>query len=176
MTHAYALVVDPNPARRATWASNLVLEGLMPLSASDGAEALALLAAHGAPALLFTELALPFVDGFRVIDQLRRDAPPSDTPVVVVCAFRELREEATILRDRLGIGAILTPDVPEDLLRATVRALLARQDVDPMPISMPPVSDARLVATTVMRAPQSSRFRATDLPPPDSVPVPSSGL
>src|SRR5512143_3698262 len=103
MTCAYALIAEPNSSRRSFWASNLAQEGLACVATTDGEETIEVLCTAGPPVLLLVELALPIMDGFRVIDRLRRVVMPEECPVIVVSAFRELREEALLLRDRLGI-------------------------------------------------------------------------
>ena len=98
----YALIAEPNALRRAHYTSLVAAEGLVPVAVADGIEAMGVLASSGVPELLLTELALPRVDGFQVIDRLRRAASPAESPVLVVSAYRELREDALLLQDRLG--------------------------------------------------------------------------
>ena len=56
---------------------------------------------------MITELSLPRVDGFDLVERLRRSPEGAKTSVVAISASRELRETATNCRGSLRIGAIL---------------------------------------------------------------------
>jgi CheY-like chemotaxis protein len=171
MTCEYALIAEPNASRRSFWASNLAQEGLACVATTDGEETIEVLCTSGPPVLLLVELALPIMDGFRVIDRLRRVVMPEECPVIVVSAFRELREEALLLRDRLGISLILTPQVPAEKVRQAVRGLIPGQE------NVPGAQPAAAVPITVgpqgapprarWRGPQAMR-RVADRQPPSS--------
>lgn len=74
--------------------------------------------------VVITELSLPGMDGFALIEALRARSPRSDTRLVVVSAFVDLRTAASVRRDALGIDAVLARDASaEGVLRALRRVL-----------------------------------------------------
>ncbi|MFP2934588.1 GAF domain-containing protein, partial [Pyxidicoccus sp. 3LG] len=82
---------------------------------------------RSAPTLLVTDLALPRVDGFALLTWLRERGDAAGTQVVVVTAFDELRVRAWQLKDALGIHSLLSRRASADVMRDTVRRVLAGQ-------------------------------------------------
>ncbi|NMO16167.1 diguanylate cyclase [Pyxidicoccus fallax] len=124
---SYALITEPDPARAAGLLSLLAAEGLEGATARDGAEAQEVVRQRGAPTLLVTDLVLPRVDGFALLSWLRERPDSTGTRVVVVTAFDELRVRAWQLKDVLGIEALLSRRASPELVRDTVRRVLAGQ-------------------------------------------------
>jgi CheY-like chemotaxis protein len=163
------LIAEPNALRRAHYASLVATEGLVPKAVSDGAEAMDALDRSGVPELLVTELALPLVDGFQVIDRLRRAASASESPVLVISAFRELREDALLLRERLGIAAVVRATASTDAIRQVLRNVIARQE----PVAAA-VAAANAAAAPANAPPLRPTLRAAVDPPRTTPPPPSS--
>lgn len=133
----YALIAEPD-ARRASEYLALVADlGLDGVLAADGAEAQAVLHRRGPPALLVTELALPRVDGFALLSELRARPSPRPTAVLVSTAYDELRLMAWPHRHRLGIQGFLNRRASADTLREAFReALEGRPPSAPEPVTL----------------------------------------
>ncbi|MFB1478901.1 diguanylate cyclase domain-containing protein [Corallococcus sp. RDP092CA] len=123
----YALIAEPDRHRAAGLLSLVRQEGLEGVVARDGAEAQDLVRLRGAPTLLVTDLALPRVDGFALLAWLRGRSDASDTAVMVVTAFDELRVRAWQLKDALGIHALLSRRAGPEAMRDGMRRALAGQ-------------------------------------------------
>jgi CheY-like chemotaxis protein len=165
----YVLIAEPNVLRRAHYTSIVASEGLVPVAVADGVEAMAVLASSGVPELLLTELALPLVDGFQVIDRLRRAASPSQSPVLVVSAYRELREDALLLQSRLGIGAVVRATASTEALRQALRSLLGAPEVTLVPPAPPlPAPRPPTLRTVVERPPTTQSSPGVARTPPSS--------
>jgi diguanylate cyclase (GGDEF)-like protein len=139
----YALIADLDPSQAQIYRHIAKAQGLDPMLVRDGAAALTLLKEHGAPALTMTELSLPRVDGFRLIEEIRKLAPEEYAPVVVISAFRNLREAALAQKERLGISALLARSTPVESILRTVKKVLAASSAPHGPaqkMSAPPTS------------------------------------
>ena len=144
---SYALIVDPDAAAASGYAATLKELGLSALVVRGDGPVVATLLARGVPALLLTELTLPGLSGFALLERLRRTAPHVKTQVVVVSADRALRDRAAMLRSRLGIGAILAKAASEESVKRVIRVLLDLEDTAAAPVvDEPPVTGMRLIA------------------------------
>jgi len=110
------LIVEDDPDVRDMLAALLASEGFYPVAAEDGLEALHLLRivrhrAPHVPCLILLDLMMPVVDGWQLIDQLRRDDHFAGVPVVVITAFnRDLGSAAAlpVLRKPIELGDLLS--------------------------------------------------------------------
>jgi CheY-like chemotaxis protein len=93
------LVVDDDPVARDVLRRTLVRGGWAVAEAGDGREALAQLA-RAAPAVLLLDLMMPGMDGFEVLEAMRREPGWRDVAVVIVTAKDLGREELEWLRSR----------------------------------------------------------------------------
>lgn len=135
----YALIAEPNPQRAAEYLALLAELGLDAVVTRDGVEAQATLQYRGPPALLVTELALPRMDGFALLTELRARTPRPSTTVLVATAFDELRLMAWPHRTRLGIHGFLDRRASAATLRETFRAALEGRPVkEPGPVALAP--------------------------------------
>jgi diguanylate cyclase (GGDEF)-like protein len=121
----YALIAEPGQGQALVYSLIARSEGLETKIVRDGQAALDVLRDHGAPALTLAELALPIVDGFKVIEEIRKLAPEEYAPVVIVSSFASLRASAEEQRERLGISALLPRGTPVEALMRTVKRVLA---------------------------------------------------
>jgi CheY-like chemotaxis protein len=148
----FALVADPNPERFAVYERLLTELGLTARWARDGSRALTHLRRHAEVKLLVTELSLPEIDGFDLLRQLPT-TPNAALPVIVASAFRELRESASNLRERLGIKAVLTASSTESALRRVFTRVLGGETLTPAHESPPrPEVVARRNASATLAA------------------------
>jgi PAS domain S-box-containing protein len=88
---AHVLVVDDNASARRWLADVLTAEGLQVSEARSGPEALAQLERQ-VPDLLLLDLMMPGMDGFRVVEEVRRRPEWQQLPIWIVTA-KELAEE-----------------------------------------------------------------------------------
>ena len=114
------LVVDDDPDLREVLAEFLADEGFGVRTAGSGAEALASVAATGAPTLVLIDMMMPDMDGEEVVRALAARAP--STRVVVMTALPTQRD-----RDRFSdcrIDAFLAKPLKLETLRTTIRGAL----------------------------------------------------
>jgi CheY-like chemotaxis protein len=119
------LIVDPDDDARALYRTSLQLNGCTVVEASDGRDALTK-ALMQPPALVLTEVRLPFLDGCALCDILRRDRATARVPILVVTA--DARPTTAERARTAGAGAVLVkPTTPEQLLAETGRLLDSRE-------------------------------------------------
>ena len=138
------LVVDPDADARALYREAFHTNGWDVVEGADGREALAKALAKP-PALVVTEIGLPFLDGYALCDILRRDRATTAVPILVVTAEARLAGADGVRR--VGANAVLVkPTTPEQLLAETRRLLSHRRGVDrsDSPAALPPVESSHL--------------------------------
>ncbi|HSA79832.1 MAG TPA: response regulator [Geminicoccaceae bacterium] len=122
---AYVLVVDDDSKSRDMLRRTLTKEGWTVAEATNGREALDQLE-HCQPALVLLDLMMPEMDGFEVLERMRRELAWRDIPVIIVTAKDLTREEVDRLNGHvvkvLQKGAYRRRDLLDD-----VRAMLARR-------------------------------------------------
>jgi len=99
---------------------NLAVDGYDVITAPDGSSALELLEEYK-PALVLLDIMMPELDGFQVLDLIRKC---SNVPVIMLTA----RGEEAALRDTLTAGAddYVTKPFSMQVLMARIRAKLRR--------------------------------------------------
>ena len=114
------LIVEDDEKTATLVALYLQQEGFSTLRAADGRQALSLARRH-APIFIILDLMLPYVDGWEVCRELRRD---SDVPILILTA----REGETDRIVGLSLGAddyVVKPFSPREVV-ARVKAILRR--------------------------------------------------
>jgi diguanylate cyclase (GGDEF)-like protein len=145
---SYGLIVEPNSARSSSYEQLLKAENLPAVTVGDGEAALHVVEKAGAPRVVITELSLPRLDGFGLINRLRAVAP--STPTVIISAFREMRNEAVRRRDALGSFAVLSTTSPMSSLARALRQVLVGRELN-VRVEKAAVSDvARVRAVEAM--------------------------
>jgi diguanylate cyclase (GGDEF)-like protein/PAS domain S-box-containing protein len=119
---ATILIVDDRPTNRQFLLTLLGYTGHRLLEAADGAEALELARAEH-PDTIITDILMPTMNGFELVQQLREDAALAHTPVIVYTATYHTAE-ARALAESCGVKTLLPkPSEPQDILAAVNDAL-----------------------------------------------------
>jgi two-component system cell cycle sensor histidine kinase/response regulator CckA len=119
---ATILLVEDEPAVRAIAARSLGKAGFRVFQASGGSGALHLVAQHGQPDLMLTDLMMPGIGGVELARRLRERWP--ELPVLFMSGYsvEDLMRQGAIDAERAIIQKPFTPDV----LVKTVAAALAK--------------------------------------------------
>ena len=115
---ARILVVDDDDEGRALVVSMLQRHGARPLAARGAGEALALVASDP-PLLILCDIGMPDVDGYELLQQLRRVC---DAPAIALTAFARPEDRQRAL-DGGFVAHVAKPAEPESLLSACANAL-----------------------------------------------------
>jgi class 3 adenylate cyclase len=137
------LVVEDDAGMRSLITHVLERRGCKVLQAAHGGEALGLLRA-GVPDLLISDVHMPVVDGFRLLEAVRADAALARLPVVLVTAFSD--REGVVRGMRLGADDFLAKPVrPAALIEAVDTALDKRRRMSAVlsQLAMPEPQDLR---------------------------------
>jgi CheY-like chemotaxis protein len=118
---ARILVIEDNGTNRALIVYLLKAFGYKTLEAVDGERGLDI-ARHERPELIVCDVHLPKLDGYGVVDQLKRDVALRDIPVVAVTALAMVGDRNKILSAGFD-GYISKPIEPETFV-AQVAAFL----------------------------------------------------
>jgi CheY-like chemotaxis protein len=115
------LIADDKPTGRELVRTVLENSGYAVIEASDGKEALRV-ARESSPDLIILDLHMPEIDGFGVVQALRRDEHFADTPVVALTAsaMQGDRERAMAL----GFTGYITKPIRLVALRSEIERLL----------------------------------------------------
>jgi chemosensory pili system protein ChpA (sensor histidine kinase/response regulator) len=116
------LVVDDAALMRRRLESSLTTHGYSVVTCADGQEAWNWLQTHPAPALMLTDLEMPNMDGFTLIDRARQAG--ITIPMVVVSS--RLAEEWSKEAKRLGATDYLTKGFTTQQLVDKVKHLLSQ--------------------------------------------------
>jgi two-component system cell cycle response regulator DivK len=115
------LIADDKPTGRELVRTVLENAGYAVVEASDGSEALKM-ARESSPDLIILDLHMPNIDGFGVIEQLRRDALFARTPVVALTASAMQGDRERALN--LGFTGYITKPIRLASLRQEIERLL----------------------------------------------------
>jgi CheY-like chemotaxis protein len=91
------LLVDDDPAIRASFAEALEEEGFQVATAAHGQEALCYLRSMPTPRLIVLDLMMPVLDGWGFLNEQRDDPALRSIPVVVLSAHILSEREAAML-------------------------------------------------------------------------------
>jgi type II secretory ATPase GspE/PulE/Tfp pilus assembly ATPase PilB-like protein/ActR/RegA family two-component response regulator len=120
------LVADDDPAMRVLIATILKAQGFEVAEAADGLEALDQ-AQRLNPAILLLDMDMPRLDGFGVLEALRRRLIGRSVPVIVVTARDDPATETRCIE--LGSEDYLTKPIQPSSLVVRIRAVLRRVGV-----------------------------------------------
>ncbi|MFN4066519.1 MAG: response regulator transcription factor [Thermosynechococcus sp.] len=117
------LIADDDPAIRVAVSRFLEAEGYCCLTAADGAQALEMIHRYQ-PHLLITDIAMPKMNGYELVRQVRQHPSLRLLPVIYLTARTELEER--IRAYRTGGDVYLAKPFDLNELAAVVRNLLDR--------------------------------------------------
>ncbi|MEO0488982.1 MAG: response regulator transcription factor [Cyanobacteria bacterium J06639_16] len=120
------LVVDDDEGTRLSIREYLSLSGYLVIAARDGNEALALIDQHQ-PHLIITDISMPRVDGYELIQKVRQKPMLRLLPVVFLTA--RTGTQSRIKGYQLGCDVYLPKPFELDELGAIVRNLLERMQM-----------------------------------------------
>jgi PleD family two-component response regulator len=118
------LIVDDEPFNVDTLEQELDDLGYATVSAANGKQALAQVAAE-APDLILLDIMMPEMDGFQVLSHLKAEAAWRDIPVIVISAMTDLG--SVVKGIKLGAEDYRAKPFNEVLLRARLEAGLAKK-------------------------------------------------
>lgn len=113
------LIADDRASSREFLGAVLEGFGLEVVTANDGAEALAL-AASAKPDAIILDIHMPGLDGFEVIERLRREAGFAEIPVMALTASAMEGDRARALAagfDHYMIKPVGLPELREEVFR-----------------------------------------------------------
>lgn len=119
------LLVEDHVDSRAMYAEFLRLEFHV-VEAGDGVAALELLE-HTRPDVIVTDLALPRMDGFELIQRIRQDDRLRHVPVIALSGYSGPEHEDRAL-DAGSDQVLLKPCLPETLAKAVASTTIRRKD------------------------------------------------
>ena len=118
------LVVDDEPFNVDYLEQELEDRGYQTVSASNGQEALAQVAAEN-PDLVLLDIMMPIMDGFTVLARLKENAATRDVPVIVISAMSDM---ASVVKGvKQGAEDYLPKPFDETLLHARISASLEKK-------------------------------------------------
>jgi two-component system cell cycle response regulator len=118
------LVVDDNRLNRMKLAHSLQQEGHRSAMAEDGRQALDMLADQPFDVVLL-DLIMPELDGFQVLEEMKRDSRLRDIPVIIISALDDM--ESVLRCIEMGATDYLPKPFDVRLLRARLNASLANK-------------------------------------------------
>ncbi len=118
---ASILVIEDDSSLRDTLSIHLRSAGYTVRVAADATEAIRAILA-GVPDLILSDVTLPYMDGFELLDVLRRDETTRSTPVILLTGLVD--DDNYVRGIRLGATAYLTKPVLRDELLKTISGAL----------------------------------------------------
>lgn len=121
MDQRHVLVVEDDRALRQAISRALLPAGFSVKEAADGAAAVRALQSTAAPDVVLLDIGLPFVNGWRVLEQMHHGRQP---PVIIISARGDEQDKVRALD--MGADDYLAKPFGTDELLARIRAVLRR--------------------------------------------------
>lgn len=147
------VVIDDDAGTRMLVGQVLKKEGYQVMAAEDGAKGMALVNEFK-PDLVVSDVQMPFLDGFEVLDQIRNDAALATTPVILLTSL----QDRSYMRQGMTTGAddyLTKPFAPQELREAVGAQLNKRVRADAM--------RAQVVDKAVLLALDEQRHKISEL-------------
>jgi signal transduction histidine kinase len=120
------LIIEDDEAVRGTLADMIELNGFQAVTANDGVAGFAA-AKHHAPSLIITDVAMPGMTGFELLEQIRHDETLRNIPVIVISA--KVDRAATRQGMELGAADFITKPFTEDEVMRSIAARLEKKEL-----------------------------------------------
>lgn len=161
------LVEDDNNLREI-YEARLLAEGYEIVSAKDGEEALAL-AVKEKPDLIISDVMMPKISGFDMLDILRSTPETKNTKVIMMTALSQAEDKTRA--DKLGADRYLVKSqvTLEDVAKVAKEVLTGEQEPAPAPTE--PAQEVQAVAPEPVAAPEP-----VQAPVADPVPTPTPAI
>lgn len=117
------LTVDDSPSMRMLLRNTLVEQGHVVHEAEDGIAALEWLEANSKPDLMITDINMPRMDGFGLVEAVRSKGDHADMPILVLTT-ESSEEKKSRARAAGATGWIVKPFDPTKLASAIRRVTL----------------------------------------------------
>lgn len=143
---AKIMLVEDDNNLREIYEARLLAEGYEIVSAKDGEEALAL-AVKERPDLIISDVMMPKISGFDMLDILRSTPETKDTKVIMMTALSQAEDKARA--DKLGADRYLVKSqvTLEDVAKVA-REVLQSESSPAAPSTSAPVADTTTGTTT----------------------------
>lgn len=128
------LLVEDTPNVRDFLEATLKFKGYPVVSAHNGEEALQAIADQK-PSLVITDILMPRLDGYALVQKLRTDPDTYDIPIIIISATYITPEDREFAF-QLGIARFMEKPIDvEDFLLSVAEVLLENQHTRPLPLS-----------------------------------------
>lgn len=167
---AKIMLVEDDNNLREIYEARLLAEGHEIVSAHDGEEALAL-AVREKPDLIISDVMMPKISGFDMLDILRGSPETKNTKVIMMTALSQLEDKDRA--DRLGADRYLVKSqvTLEDVVRVAREVLEGTADPG-LPVAPPPVAaPAAMPPAPAPDIPAPKPAPAATAPAPPATPV-----
>lgn len=153
-TQPVVLVVDDSQTFRDLCAKLLAAQGFVPLTAVDGADALAKLASQPVHAVL-SDVEMPRINGLALLKAIRNEPRFKTLPVILLTST--LKKEYVVEASQLGVnGFLLKPQLSVTDLVTRLRGAIAKASAPaavPAPYAEPQISTESLIGPAQTAAP-----------------------
>jgi len=175
---AKIMIVEDDNNLRAIYGDRLLAEGYEVVSASDGEEALAI-AVKEKPDLIISDVMMPKISGFDMLDILRSTPETKDTKVIMMTALSQAEDKERA--DKLGADKYLVKSqVTLDDVARVVNEVIAKEGggapiisvastTTPTPAGPAPTSQPVIAAPATAPTPSSTKFQVPGTPVVDPV-------
>lgn len=178
---AKILLVEDDNNLREIYEARLQAEGYAIVSAKDGEEAL-VLAKNEHPDLIISDVMMPKVSGFEMLDILRNTDGLRDTKIIMLTALGQSEDQTRA--DKLGADRYLVKSqvTLEDIVKVTHELLNEDSATEPLttdspvvaaPETSPPATSPVVVNVPVVDAPVAT-FQPPSTPPVESISLPTT--
>lgn len=158
---AKVMLVEDDDNLREIYGARLEAEGYTIVAAKDGEEALAL-AVKEKPDLIISDVMMPRISGFDMLDILRNAPETKETKVIMMTALSQAEDKARA--DKLGADRYLVKSqVTLEDVANVVKDVLAGEPEEPAPV----------VPATVTGLPGEAAAAPAPTPEPAAVPAPA---
>jgi len=116
----YVMIVDDNEIDLKQMAEIIKAENINTILAEGGKKCIKLLKEH-TPDVLVLDLLMPDMDGFQVLDKIRKDKETRDLPVIVVTAKDLTKEDRAKFKGQVSSVLTKSDSTPQDLFQEVKR-------------------------------------------------------